>query len=46
MFAADKRILNILVIIVLTCITFIWTYWIFHNDVQFEVIGGLSLCAF
>ncbi|WP_294876650.1 MULTISPECIES: UDP-N-acetylglucosamine 4,6-dehydratase (configuration-retaining) [unclassified Sulfurospirillum] len=41
MFAADKRILNILVIIVLTCITFIWTYWIFHNDVQFEVIGGV-----
>jgi len=39
MFTVDKRILNILVIIILTCITFIWTYWIFHNDVQFEVIG-------
>ncbi|MCD8543534.1 MAG: UDP-N-acetylglucosamine 4,6-dehydratase (configuration-retaining) [Sulfurospirillum cavolei] len=35
----DKRILNILVIIVLTLMTFLWTYWIFHNPIQFEVIG-------
>jgi UDP-N-acetylglucosamine 4,6-dehydratase len=35
----DKRILNILVIIVLTLVTFLWTYWIFHYPVQFEVIG-------
>ncbi len=37
--ALDKRILNILVIIVLTLVTFLWTYWIFHNPMQFEVIG-------
>ncbi|WNY99515.1 UDP-N-acetyl-alpha-D-glucosamine C6 dehydratase (UDP-GlcNAc C6 dehydratase) [Sulfurospirillum sp. 'SP'] len=37
--ALDKRILNILVIIVLTLVTFLWTYWIFHNAIQFEVIG-------
>lgn len=39
MFAIDKRILNILVIIVLTLITFLWTYWIFHQPVQIDVIG-------
>lgn len=37
--ALDKRILNILVIVVLTCVTFIWTFWIFHNDIHLEVIG-------
>ncbi|KHG33792.1 UDP-N-acetylglucosamine 4,6-dehydratase (configuration-retaining) [Sulfurospirillum sp. MES] len=39
----DKRILNILVIIVLTLVTFLWTYWIFHNPVQFEVIGVVMM---
>ena len=39
MFAIDKRILNLFVIIALTFITFLWTYWIFHYPVQFEVIG-------
>lgn len=39
----DKRILNILVIIVLTLVTFLWTYWIFHNPVQFEVIGVVMI---
>lgn len=36
MFAIDKRILNILVIIVLTIVTFSWSFWIFHKpfDVQ------------
>ena len=28
----DKRLLNILVIILLTYITFAWTFWIFHKD--------------
>lgn len=37
--ALDKRILNILVIILLTLVTFLWTYWIFHYPAQFEVIG-------
>jgi len=39
----DKRILNLLVIIVLTLVTFLWTYWIFHNPVQFEVIGVVMI---
>jgi len=37
--ALDKRILNILVIILLTCVTFTWTFWIFHNPIQLEVIA-------
>ena len=37
--ALDKRILNILVIIALTCVTFSWTFWIFHNPIQFDVIA-------
>jgi len=37
--ALDKRILNILVIIALTFVTFAWTFWIFHNPIQFEVIA-------
>lgn len=37
--ALDKRILNILVIILLTLVTFLWTYWIFHYPAQYEVIG-------
>lgn len=39
----DKRILNILIIIVLTLVTFLWTYWIFHNPIQFEVIGVVMI---
>lgn len=39
MFAIDKRVLNLLVIIVLTFITFLWTYWIFHQPIQFEVVA-------
>ena len=34
--AIDKRILNILVIIALTLVTFLWTFWIFHHEIQFE----------
>ena len=37
--ALDKRILNILVIITLTCVTFTWTFWIFHNALQLDVIA-------
>lgn len=29
-FNIDKRILNILVIVFLTCSSFLWTFWIFH----------------
>jgi len=34
----DKRILNILVIILLSFLTFSWTYWIFHQDFQLHVV--------
>ncbi|WP_419765605.1 MAG: polysaccharide biosynthesis protein [Arcobacter sp.] len=41
MFYLDKRILNILVIIVLTFITFYWTFFIFHQKPIFSVIFGV-----
>lgn len=34
----DKRIFNLLIIITLTWITFLWTFWVFHKEPQFEVI--------
>jgi len=34
----DKRILNFLVIIFLSFITFTWTYWIFHKTFSFNVV--------
>ncbi|MDA7818289.1 polysaccharide biosynthesis protein [Sulfurimonas sp.] len=37
MFHFDKRILNFLVIILLTCITFWWTFFIFHIPFDFNV---------
>jgi FlaA1/EpsC-like NDP-sugar epimerase len=35
----DKRILNFLVIIFLSSITFVWTFYIFHQEVIWEVIA-------
>ncbi len=35
----DKRILNILVVIVLTSISFTWTTWIFHYDFVMKVLA-------
>ncbi len=43
MFRVDKRILNFLVIMVLSCITFIWTFFIFHIPVDYKVIIGVIL---
>ena len=43
MFLVDKRILNFLVIIVLSFITFIWTFFIFHIPVDYKVIVGVIL---
>ena len=37
----DKRVLNILVIILLTFITFYWTFFIFHQEPQLYVILGV-----
>jgi len=34
----DKRIFNLLIIAVLTCITFLWTFWVFHKEPNYEVI--------
>ena len=34
----DKRILNILVIIFLSFITFTWTFWIFHKPFELDVV--------
>jgi UDP-N-acetylglucosamine 4,6-dehydratase len=35
----DKRILNFLLIVVLTVITFSWTFFIFHQKVIWEIVG-------
>ena len=34
----DKRVLNILVIICLSFITFTWTFWIFHRPFELHII--------
>ena len=38
MFAIDKRILNILVIITLTFLTFSWTFWVFHKPFNVQIV--------
>ncbi|WP_298749183.1 nucleoside-diphosphate sugar epimerase/dehydratase [uncultured Arcobacter sp.] len=43
MFKFDKRILNILVIAILTFITFYWTFFIFHQSPQISVIIGVII---
>lgn len=37
-FSLDKRILNILLIICLSFITFFWTFWIFHQPIKYDAI--------
>ncbi|MDD4506782.1 MAG: polysaccharide biosynthesis protein [Sulfurospirillaceae bacterium] len=39
MFNIDKRILNLLVIIFLTCSSFLWTFWIFHLELDWSFIA-------
>ena len=34
----DKRILNILVIVVLTLITFAWSFWVFHRPFDLPIV--------
>jgi len=41
MFRIDKRILNFLVIILLSFITFEWTFFIYHMPVDYKVIVGV-----
>lgn len=38
MFALDKRILNILVIITLTFLTFSWTFGVFHKPFNVQIV--------
>lgn len=38
-FNIDKRILNLLVIIFLTCSSFVWTFWIFHLELNWRFIA-------
>ena len=38
MFPIDKRILNIIVIICLTSLTFIWSFWIFHKPFDIQIV--------
>ncbi|WP_294933120.1 nucleoside-diphosphate sugar epimerase/dehydratase [Sulfurimonas sp.] len=42
-FNIDKRILNFLVIIILTTLTFWWTFFIFHTPVSWQVIAGVII---
>ncbi len=39
----DKRILNFLVIVFLSCVTFWWTSFIFHLDMAWNVLGTIIL---
>lgn len=41
MFYIDKRILNFLVIIFLTILTFWWTFFIFHQPMEWQVVTGV-----
>lgn len=34
----DKRILNIFVIVVLTFITFSWSFWVFHRSFDITIV--------
>ena len=42
MFDIDKRILNIFVIVILSIITFFWTFWIFHLPIEWGIIASVS----
>lgn len=39
MLAIDKRILNIIVIIFLTCVTFAWSFLVFHQPLDLQMIA-------
>ncbi|MBE0491410.1 MAG: polysaccharide biosynthesis protein [Sulfurospirillum sp.] len=38
MFTIDRRVLNLAVIALLSFITFVWTFWIFHQSIRYDVI--------
>ena len=37
----DKRILNFLVIIILSIVTLIWTFFIFHQSIDWIIIASI-----
>ncbi|HIP02889.1 MAG TPA: polysaccharide biosynthesis protein, partial [Campylobacterales bacterium] len=39
----DKRILNFIVILSLSILTFTWTFWIFHEDFLIDVVGTVII---
>lgn len=43
MLRIDKRILNFLVITILTCITFLWTFFIFHVHFDMKLVMAVIL---
>ena len=43
MLQIDKRVLNFIVIIVLSLMTFTWTFFIFHMPVDYKVIIGVII---
>ena len=39
----DKRILNFFIIIILSLLTFTWTYWIFHKEFQIHIVATVII---
>lgn len=39
----DKRALNIFLIVILTYTSFIWTFWVFHKEILFDVIAIVAI---
>ena len=39
----DKRVLNLIIIILLTHLTFAWTFWIFHKPFLWDVVLGVII---
>ena len=38
MFNLDKRLLNYIIIVVLSTLTFGWTFWVFHKSFEYDVV--------
>ena len=39
----DKRVLNLIIIILLTHLTFAWTFWIFHKPFLWDLVLGVII---
>ncbi len=40
----DKKLFNLIIIAFLSCLTFVWTFWIFHQRFDFLVFIVVILC--